>query len=175
MQFLRGMLRNERADRRRRTVIGMLAASDVKSLGRIIDGISGSLDLCGAGLIEVAGHVELAGGIILDFGSRLDMTFAGDIGFAGIIIDERPLRRLTTTFGFIQQRTDGDGARRTVAVAVILRTRGRLRARLGRSDAQLVRKTFDLRLELHDLGAIGLVQCGDEIADLFHLQPQIGA
>ena len=39
---------------------------------------------------------------------------------------------------------------------------------------QLVSQTLHLRLELHDLDAIGLIQRADEIAHLFHLQPQVG-
>ena len=46
---------------------------------------------------------------------------------------------------------------------------------LCRDNTQLVRQTFHLCLELHDLGVVRLIQSGNEIADLFHLQPQIRA
>ena len=96
------------------------------------------------------------------------MTFAGRVGIILLC------GRVTATLRFVQQRAYGDCARRALGAILGLLLRFSLHAILRCGDTQLVGQAFHLRLELHNLGVVCLVQSGNKIADLLHLQPQIG-
>ena len=145
----------------------MLGSGRYKRFRRIVDDFLRLADRLGVGYVEIAGYVEISSGIIHIH--SIDMTFTGRVGIILLC------GRVTATLRFVQQRAYGDRARRALGTILGFLLRFGLCAILRRGDTQLVCQTFYLRLELHNLGVIRLVQSGNEIADLFHLQPQIGA
>ena len=98
----------------------------------------------------------VVGGLVERIGRRGGRGCGGE-GIAALLV-------------FAQQCVDGDCARRLARAAL-----GYAIAAAVHRGAELVGKTVHLRLELHDARVVALVERLDELADLIHLHPQIGA